>query len=91
MAKSDAEELRIARMQVAGLLSENRRQAREYKSLVDACGVIVESFEKGTFVRDITHDGEPAWAIRMIGPLRAVATLVTAVDEYKSEGGESGS
>ena len=40
-----------------------------------AAKTVLEGFEAGVFVRDVRHDDDPAWAIRLFPYLRAIAVL----------------
>lgn len=61
------EALQLAEEKVA--LTEENRRLREGAELVLA------GFESGVFVRDISKDSEPGWAMKMIEPLRGLGIL----------------
>jgi hypothetical protein len=44
-------------------------------SLHGTVGTLLKAFDEGVFVRDISRDHEPAWAIRLAFPLAALARL----------------
>lgn len=41
---------------------------------------VICAFDEGIFVRDITRDSQPGFAIRLIKPLAALARLKKATD-----------
>lgn len=57
-------------------------EAKARAELEKAAKTVFEGFEAGMFVRDVHHDDDPAWAIRLVPYIRALAVL--------AQDGESG-
>ena len=51
------------------------------KELTEAIRRVLEGFETGVFVRSVEKDNDPAWAMKLIPYLRALAVLQEAVGE----------
>ena len=47
--------------------------------LLESVKVILDGFEKGVFVRDVTRDIESSWALRLIPFIKALADAQRAV------------
>ena len=54
--------------------------------LVDILRTILEGFDKGIFVRSIQEDDDPAWLIRLLPYIKALADAKSAC--AKAEGGD---
>ena len=44
---------------------------------------LLDGFDDGVFVRDVSRDNESGWAIRLIKPVAAMANLRAAIDEAR--------
>lgn len=42
----------------------------------EAIRLVLEGFDKGVFVRDISHDHESSWAVRQLPYLAALSRLI---------------
>lgn len=54
----------------------------------DAIRKVLEGFDKGVFVRNIERDADPAWAVKLLAYLGALAVLRRHVDRPVSSGDE---
>ena len=50
-------------------------QEEAYRQAKDAARTILDGFDKGVFNRNITNDGESAWAIKLLPYIVALAKL----------------
>ncbi len=50
-------------------------------SLLSALQVVMRGFDEGIFVRDISHDADPSWAVKLLPYVVALATLQKAVSK----------
>jgi len=48
---------------------------------------LLDGFDDGVFVRDVSRDNESGWAIRLIKPVAAMANLRAAIDEARKRDG----
>ena len=55
----------------------------ENAALKEGAAQVVAGFEEGVFVRDISRDGSPAWAMKLVRPLRGLAMLAACVPGAK--------
>lgn len=73
-------QIKIVNESHAALQKANERMRAELEGIM---GLI----ESGQLVRDISHDGEPDWAIKQLGLVRTLANAKAALAEA---GGETG-
>jgi hypothetical protein len=62
----------------------NDAKRDEIAKLREAGAKLNEAFELGIFVRDLSGDDDPRWAIKLLPYLRALAVLVKDVSESES-------
>ena len=61
------------------------RAVNAHDELVSSLKVILEGFETGVFVRDITKDADSSWAVRLIPFLKALADAQRAIARAEAE------
>lgn len=52
--------------------------------LLAAAKTVIDGFAQGIFTRDISHDGDPGWAMRLLPYLQAIGKMNDAI--AKAEG-----
>ena len=53
--------------------------------LLEACKTLIELIDTGYLVRDISHDGEPGFAIRQLEPVMQLRSVVLAIAKAEGE------
>jgi|SRR5665213_2117330 len=56
-------------------IRELRAQVDGLPVLCQAIATVLEGFDKGVFVRDVTGDGDSGWGVRLLPYISALATL----------------
>ena len=59
---------------------ELRRKMDRVTTLCQAVSIVIEGFDKGIFVRDVTGDTDTWWAVRVLPYVSALATMKELVE-----------
>jgi len=71
-------EVERLRAEVAELRAEVERHLQDAEKILD-------SFDSGLFIRDISRDHESGWAMRYLKPMAAISRLRAAIDAAKGK------
>jgi len=65
--------------EIDSLHLKNRGLTKQKAELLEACKVIMDGFEKGVFVRDVTKDAGRSWAVRLLPFIAALGKAQAAI------------
>ena len=73
-----ADELERLHAEVAELRADRERHLQDAEKILD-------SFDSGLFIRDISRDHESGWAMRYLKPMAAISRLRAAIDAARKK------